>query len=526
MTVSYNLLEEPWLPCIDDENRLVNLSITEVVSQAHHVQEIRSGLPLITGGLFLFLIAYVMNIFKPESDQEWENLWRKGKFPVDTISRYNSLWHARLDLFDQKHPFFQDPKFGARPKDIKNLGAGKQPEPKGMSGLILHLASGSNATLFDHSLDDSPYAYSQAEAAQLLIMLQAYSLGGMSSASLGKDKYFKDSAFGRGITFLNRGSNLFETLMLNIPSKNFVSFTGVNDKPCWERDDPFEDDRYQPDGIIDLLTWQSRRILLIPEELNDDIRVRFLLSAPGLSIMETYANPFYHNRISTDGKKQSIKPLRFQEGRSLWRDSTAILDLDSINSENSLPVKWAAHLEADEYLEKQVVNLDLFGMCTQPGQKKAYFYEHETFTAPIDYCKDRALLERLEMGLSWAEKVKSDLFIASRELARFIVAPMHDLETERTPGRDATDPLIQHWNAENEYWSRLEPAFYHFLINLPISDDAYIHWEKAIRQSARDALKYAADQVGSDPAGLKARAKAERSLGVLLNRTFNPQGKE
>jgi len=526
MTISYNLLEEPWIPCIDDRRRLLNLNITEVVSQAHQVREIRSDLPVITGALLLFLIAYVMNIFKPESEQAWENLWRKGKFPLDKISRYNSLWHTRFDLFDQTHPFFQDPKFGAQSKDIKNLGAGKQPAPKGMSGLMLHLASGSNATLFDHSLDDSPYAYSQAETAQLLIMLQAYSLCGMSSASLGNDKYFKDSAFGRGITFLNRGHNLFETLLLNIPSINFVSSPSAEDIPCWERENLFEDERYQPDGIMDLLTWQSRRILLLPEELKGDIRVRFLLSAPGLSIVETYANPFYHNRISTDGAKQSIKPLRFQEGRSLWRDSTAILDLHSTHSENSLPVKWAAHLEVDEYTEKQVINLDLYGMCTQPGQKKAFFYAQETFTAPAVYLRERALVEQLEQGLAWAEQVRSDVFIAVRELARFIVAPMHDLEIERTPGREDTDPLIQHWNAENEYWSRLEPAFYDFLVNLPISDDAYVQWEKAIRRSARGALKYAADQVGSDPAGLKARAKSERSLEILMSRTFNPQGKE
>jgi len=526
MADSFNLLERPWLPCIDDQNKLVNLNLVEAIIQAHRLTEIRSDLPVITGSLYLFLIAYVMNIFKPETNNQWEALWQLGKFPSDQLDTYNQDWGDRFDLFDPKHPFYQDPKFGTREKDKKNLKKGKQPEPKGFSGFLLHLASGNNATLFDHSLDSLPETYSAAEAVQLLIMLQAYSLGGMSSASIAKDRYYKDSAFGRGILFLNKGQNLFETLMLNILSKTFDSFSNEEDMPCWEKDDLHGFERYSPEGILDLLTWQSRRILLLPKPNPDEIAVQLMLSAPGQSFVETFSNPFFHNRITTSGKKQSIKPLRFQIGRSLWRDSTAILNVNTPDTENPLPVKWTAHLQSADILEKQIVQLDLYGMCTQPGQKKAYFYDNETFTAPAAYLEDRELLEQLENGLTWAEQVRSDLYIAVRELARFIVVPMHDLEGIRTPGRDDTDPLMQHWNAEHHYWHALEPAFYEYLLSLPESESAHDAWENAIRQSAWDALNFAANQVGTDPVCLKAKAKAERSLGFLLYRTFNPEGKE
>lgn len=526
MNQSFNLLNEPWMPCIDNKNKLIRLNLEETVLQAHQLKELRSDLPIITGALYLFLIAYVMNILKIESEESWMKLWERGYFPNAYLSSYNQRWGDRFDLLDPVHPFYQDPKIGEREKDIQNLKKGKSPEPKGLSGLLLHLASGNNATLFDHSLDDLPKEYSFSEAAQLLIMLQAYSLGGMSSASIAKDRYYKDSAFGRGILFLNKGKNLFETLILNIPSENFTPLLNSKDCPSWEKDDAFHQELHAPVGILDLLTWQSRRIRLMPEQFGNKWVVKNIHTAPGHGIVDTYSNPFYHNRITTNGKEQTIKPLRFQEGHALWRDSTAILNIHKKDTEPPLPVKWSANIESLGRLKRGRIQLDLFGICTQPGQKKAYFYAHETFFAPTAYLQDPNLLEELEMGLNWAEDVRKVLYLAVRELARFKVVPMHDLENMRMPGRDDTDPLMQHWNVEYLYWSRLESAFFEYLMSLPTQENAHDEWEKAIRRSARDALAYAAEQVGTDPAGLKARAKAERSLKILLHRTFHPEGKE
>jgi hypothetical protein len=166
-------------------------------------------------------------------------------------------------------------------------------------------------------------------------------------------------------------------------------------------------------------------------------------------------------------------------------------------------------------------------MCTEPGRKKAYFYSHEVFSAPMAYFDDQSLLYYLEVNLNLAEQVRSNLYIAVRELARYKLAPNHDQENISVPGREVTDPLIQHWNAESQYWGKLETPFYEFLFTLPQNQDSAIdQWEKALRKAARDALEYAADQVGTDPAGLKARAKAEKTLNILLSKTFNPLGEE
>jgi CRISPR system Cascade subunit CasA len=527
MEISYNLLKEPWLPCIDEQNRLVSLSLLDVITQAHTLKEVQGDLSIVTGALYLFLIAFTKNILDLQNEDEWEELWKTGRFPQDAFLHYAKQWETRFDLFDADHPFYQDPRIGQREKDIKILPVGKSAEPRGISGLLMHLASGNNATLFDHSLDELPSWYTPAEAAQLLIAWQAFSLGGMSSASISNDKYYKDSPFARGILFLNKGQSLYETLMLNLTSADHDPLKGQSvDRPTWEMDDPFLTDQYDPAGMLDFLTWQSRRILLIPEVFYGQIGVRSIFIAPGHGLVETFSNPYHHNRIQQTDGKQSIRPMRFQQGHSLWRDSAAILNVTAQNSESPLPIQWSANLQSGQILQKESIQVDLIGMCTQPGQKKVYFYAYETFLAPMAYLEESDLDYELEKGLELAEQVRSNLYLAVRDLARYFVVPMHDLDNVRTPSRDDTDPLMQHWNAEHHYWSLLEPAFYEYLVSLPESDDALDRWQRAIRKAARTALSITADQVGTDPAGLKARAKAESSLNHLMYRTFNPEDKE
>jgi CRISPR system Cascade subunit CasA len=525
MGISFNLLKEPWLPCIDKNNQLVLLNILEVITKAHNLKEIQGDLSIVTGALYLFMIAFTKNVLDLQNEDEWEELWNTGRFPQDAFLLYASQWDTRFDLFDADHPFYQDPRIGQRERDRKILGEGKHAKPVGISGFLMHLASGNNATLFDHSLDESPSWYSPAEAAQLLITWQAFSLGGFSSASISKN--YKDSASARGILFLNKGQSLFQTLMLNLtPADHDPLKPQGEDQPAWEVVDAFQTERYDPAGMLDFLTWQSRRILFIPEENDGEVGVSSLLIVQGHRLVETFSNPFYHNRIQQTDGKQSIRPMRFQQGRSLWRDSAAILNVKSDNTEAPLPIQWSANLQIQEILLTESFQLDLIGMCTQPGQKKVYFYAYETFSAPTAYLEDSDLRYKLEKGLEWAEQVRSNLYLAVRDLARYFVVPMHDLDNVRTPGRDDTDPLIHHWNAEHHYWGLLEPAFYDYLVSLPQSEDAHDKWQRAIRKAARTALRITADQVGTAPAGLKARAKAESSLNRLMYKTFNPEEKE
>lgn len=524
----FNLLYEPWIPCTDENNHQVLYGLQDLMLNAESIQSVSASLPTVTAALHLLLLAYALSIFPLENDDEWESLYTQGKFPEKPIRSYNETWQSRFFLFDDEHPFFQDPRIGQREKDYKRLGNDQKPKAKGISNLLMHLSSGDNATLFDHSVDRDQKRYDPSEIAQYLVMLQAYSLGGMTAASIGNDKYYKDSAFSRGILFLNRGENLFESLMLNliVKEKDFYN-QGKEDRPCWEMEDAFAVERGSPNGLRDLLTWQSRRILLIPFEQDKSIYVQNCYIAPGLGLVESFKNPFYRNVYKNQKGKISIQPMRFQVGRVIWRDSAAILESSnrSENNEVDQPItkSFFESLISSEIIQKSTFRSSLFGMCTQPGQKKVYLYKHENFEAPAIYLENRGLLEKLKQGLSWAEDGRSALFSATYQMASYKIDPTQDSEGGSQPNRESVIPFYEHISSESLYWSQLETHFYQFMNRLPDSDEALLAWQEAIKKSARTSLANSAELVGDDPAGLKARAKAEVTLEYKLKQIFNPK---
>lgn len=518
MGLSYNLLTEAWLPCIDQELQPKMMSILEVIEKAHTLKGIQADIPPTTGSLYLFLMALIRAIFKPADEDEWKTLWLSGNFPMDKVLSYADKWKNRLDLFDEQHPFYQDPKIGKRKKDLEKL-KGQEVEPKGISGLLLHIASGSNPTLFNHSSDDKLNRYYPGEAAQILVMVNAYSLGGLTSASIGVDKNAKDSAFGRGILFMSKGRSLFHTLLLNLNPSNFSGRNwGGTDIPAWEQDDPYEIKEGIPKGFCDLLTWQSRRIKLLPEIEDGIISCKNCLVAPGTGLVETFTNPYYLIRYDKKGTEIKSRPLRFMIGRMLWRDSAAILDTKTKEADPPLAIKWFEFLRAQDIIYEKEIQLECFGMCTDPGKKKSFFYSQAAFSAPTVYLDEETLLSEIKIALGWVEDIRKGIYFTSTELAGYKLAPTQDLGEGKKPDPKEVANLIEHLDMEPAYWCALEPAFYQLLANLPTDKNALVKWQQAIKTAARNSLSLAAEMVGSDAAGLKARAKAEMKLAYELNK--------
>lgn len=527
MKKTYNLLEESWIPCINWENKLCIFSLKEVILNAEKIRSLAADLPMVNGALMLFLHAFTSAIFGIEDIDRWEELYKTGTFHGEKFLEYAAKWHDRFDLFDETHPFFQDPKFGLRDKDLKNLTKGAKPSPKSFSGLLMHMASGSNATLFDHSMDADKHIYTAEETARLLIMIQAYSLGGMTAASIGNDKYYKDAPFSRDILFLTRGSNLFETLILNIPPSNLTLIQNNSaDIPCWELEDPFDGNKETPNGLLDLATWQSRRILLIPEESFGKLTVRECFSGPGNAIVESFVNPFFHNKHENKGATLVIRPMRFQTGRVTWRDSDAILDIEQKQVDLPICIRLYERLVSKGIIEEKTIILDLFGMCTEPGQKKVYFYNHESFTAPAIYLNEPELLLSLKFGLGWAEDTRRALYFATSDLASYKLYPDQDILESCKPDKKTVGAMVEHFNNEQRFWSQLESVFYQFMNNLLNSRKALFYWQTEIKEAARDSLAAAAEITGNDPAGLKARAKAENKLEIQMSQVFKIEEKE
>jgi CRISPR system Cascade subunit CasA len=528
MEVHYNLLDEPWIPCVLPDGTFQMYNLRDCLLHAHEIREIHAELPPMTASLLMLLLAVLYRSLTLKTEDDWIDCWEAEKFDPEIINNYLNQWHTRFDLFDEKHPFYQDPLIGKRPKDIKNL-KGNSITEKNVSGLILHSSNGDAGTLFDHTTDDNPQSFPADQIARYLIMFQAFSLGGMSSASISVDKYYKDAPHGRGVVIFLQGISLFHTLMVNLlPSEELQESSDINKGiPAWEQDDPLSEERNLPDGILDFLTWQSRRLLLIPDNNNGRLQVQTLYAAPGHSLTEEFFNPFYSYKISISGNgKQERKLLRFSENRALWRDSLNLMEQSSILYNSPTTLGFAYQLIDDGIIEDNI-HLLTYGQCSEPGKKKGYFYREENFSYPSIYLHKEEIRQELERQLFTANEVKSKLWGALNQMAGLILAPESDQKDGRNADPKDKNNLVNHWDSEALYWKSLEIPFYRLINQLPLDQDhAITEWQHTLRKTAIQALEQTISFTGTDTKAMKAASQAKRQLLGGIRKVLIPETQE
>ena len=144
--------------------------------------------------------------------------------------------------------------------------------------------------------------------------------------------------------------------------------------------------------------------------------------------------------------------MRFQVGRAIWRDSAAILESSnrSKNTDADQPItkSFFESLISLEMIQKTTFRSNLFGMCTQPGQKKVYFYKHENFDAPAIYLENQSLLEKLKQGLSWAEDGREKSLLPGSARFGFAQVPRASKPAFRHPVQFTAPVLMR---PENEF---------------------------------------------------------------------------
>lgn len=124
------------------------------------------------GGLHRLLLAVPHRALSgPKDSAEAHDLLDRGGFPNETVNAYLERYRERFDFFHPEHPFYQVADFDVPADKLAPV-----------TRLIAEAASGNNATLFDHSVDDRVEARSAGEVARLLVAHQTFALGGGRSA--------------------------------------------------------------------------------------------------------------------------------------------------------------------------------------------------------------------------------------------------------------------------------------------------------------------------------------------------------
>ena len=314
--MKYNLLEEKWIKCRMLDGTHEEMSLKEVVDNAHVIEcfeffyEI-SNLAILRLVMSIIARAYADVINKAK----YQQIWERSSFD-DVIDGYLKKWWNRFDVFDKDYPFYQDKDLDCKLKNINEL--------------FDERVRGNNAVYLDHRIN-SPVDIKKAVVG--LISKQGFTVSG------GKGCYTPSRTLD-GSMFVVEANNLFETIMLNwvVSGKNVIQ--GI---PSWEYDSYMYDEEFSDsEDIIGLMTVLPRRVKLI---CNADSKIMSeVMIAKGKAVSKDIKDYFHITKKGKDDKipkneswKQYVSILKYQdEGVNAIGNIKGMINADVIDGNT----KW------------------------------------------------------------------------------------------------------------------------------------------------------------------------------------------
>lgn len=521
MTQQFNLIDEPWIPIIDRSGAR-DVGILQALVSAHELIEIDDASPLVSVALHRLLLAIMRRALKgPAGFKAWSELCKNGKFDSEVVEKYLEEWRDRFDLVSAEHPFYQ--VAGLSSEDTKPI-----------SELALERACGNNATLFDHSSDETAVRWSAPTAARYLVAAQSFAVGGgqCSDVTIGgkieKRPNRTHAVAFSGMNVWTQGATLFETLMINLTLAQFDE--GDKDKPPWELDRSHEyRDRWisakkrrtvGSNGVVDNFTWQSRLVRLIP---NDDSTGELTFSkiyfSQGRSLDESATDPM--KVYFVPDKKEGRKTLSLRVDKAPWRDAHAIFMLRSREEKESRPECFNVIARAKDegvFSSQKLVTVRVAGMANDKA--KIFLWRSERMPVAPDVLTDEDLIEHIDFLLKEAEKVALELNQRTRKVATFYLRQ----DSELKPDKDAVSDLTKTIDPRPAYWARLERHFHKTLIDLPEDkeEDASnwreggvsAEWRAHLREEAERALRESVRSLGMSARAIQAIARVPLKFGA------------
>ncbi|MER5621599.1 type I-E CRISPR-associated protein Cse1/CasA [Streptosporangium sp. NPDC002544] len=354
----YDLIDSPWLlmrPRGDKSPK--ETSLREALLCAHEfdslVVDISTQTPALMRQVLLPIVLDALG--RPRDRAEWARRFGAGRFTEEEqgkLATYLDEHRSRFDLFDEKAPFAQ----------VAGLHTAKN-ETKGSALLVATAASGNNVPLFATRTDGDPLALSPAQAARWLLHTHCWDTAAIKSGAAddpqvkaGKTVGNPTGPLGALGVVLPIGRNLHETLLLNIP----IGAQSAADRPQWRREPagPAWEARAAT-GLLDLWTWQSRRIRLLPEETADGTRVSRVILCAGDRLQDL---PEWEPHTAWTFQKAPKNPTgtvrrsrRHVPGKAAWRGLEALLTSERENGdgafETSVLLGQLAALQAEGRLD-------------------------------------------------------------------------------------------------------------------------------------------------------------------------------
>ncbi|UXY25182.1 type I-E CRISPR-associated protein Cse1/CasA [Streptomyces sp. HUAS TT20] len=363
-----DLVGEGWLAAVTLDGTTENLGLLRTLTEAHRIR--RLDVPVATmqpAVLRQMLLPVLLDALgAPRSRREWQQRFERGQFSPEEAGRLTTYltdrYGDRFRLFDVERPFGQAAGLTALNGEVK---------PSTL--LVPSVASGNNVPLFSAFSEADHLDLAAAQAVLWLLHAQCWDTAaiktgavGDSQAKAGKTTGNPTGPLGQLGVIVPTGRTLFETLLLNTPV--LPDGLEAGDRPQWAWDErPASLGWKSPagpewstrpaGGLLDLLTFQSRRIRLVASETKQGVRVRQVVVSAGDRLAqtpETEPHTAWNHTAKPKPGQPPRRPRRHMSGRAAWQGLGALLALalsqDSDGPYTSALLRQIGDLRADEVL--------------------------------------------------------------------------------------------------------------------------------------------------------------------------------
>ena len=536
----FNLCNEPWIPVLYVSGQTQEVSLKQLFDESNSIRKIHSG-DATTDVAILGVAVAIFFRAVLENTEEYGELYREPKKWIQNISSggseqlyfvqgYLKKYQDRFNLFDAERPFMQ----------VADLHTSKG-EVKPVSRLVLD----SESEYFSMRAEQALTSLSYAEAARYLVTVQAYDYSGIKSGAVGDPRVKGGRGYPIGVGWYGttgkiiiHGENLIETLLYCIDYEQLLNVEKVKgkshrialqDKSVWERELPdtaapraykggdptkYKDEPAPAAGMCEILTWQSRRVRLFPE----NGRVTGVLVSNGDKWLDrnTYTDPLTAYRFSKNQSTQTHyvwMPQTHSAERTLWRGADALLTrLSSSQEKQNKPATVIRQISSGKYFSPDTkTKIQLVGMV--------YGTQSSIVEETIDESVTLELGILTEQGAEISAMVRDNIQLtmdASIALGQYAGNLLRAAGKEYEFRPSVTESILH----------RMEDEFRSWLADLSVSDDVSAQaakWQSKVRR----ILESEADQLAVS-AGPKAAigtiydeqlyntAKARRQFGGRL----------